>query len=205
MFKKLLLFAWIGCMVVLVGCEGKQGEVGPKGDTGAAGPAGPAGPAGADGEDGTGAGAGAAILSFGETESTEDGGLIGRIGLDSLSTEDEEFYDSAVIMVYVKAQGVWWPLPGTVIFDEGKASDFTFIHGIQESTFFVDIINLRWYEDVEAAPARTFEDVRIILVPGELLRTSAEVNWKDYNKAIAALGLSEGDVKVSKKIKLLRK
>ncbi|MCE6990424.1 hypothetical protein [Dyadobacter sp. CY323] len=202
MFKRLLLFAWIGLMVVLVsGCKGEQGDVGPagpKGDAGAAGPAGPAGPAGADGQDGTGGG-GAAILSIGEIGTTADGGVVGRIGIDSLSAEEDEFYNSAVVMVYVKVQGVWWPLPGTVIFDDEKASDFTFIHGIQQSTFFVDIINVRWYEDVQTVPMRTFEDIRIILVPGALVRTSAETDWKDYNKAVEALGLSESDVKTAKR------
>jgi hypothetical protein len=203
MFKKLLLFAWMGLTVLAVSsCEGPEGPAGPKGDTGAAGPAGPAGPAG---EDGTGGGAGAAILSIGEIETTEDGGVLGRIGIDSLTADEQGLYESSVVMVYVRAQGVWWPLPGTVIFDNEKASDFTFIHGVENSTFFVDIINIRWYEDVEEAPMRTFEDVRIILVPGELLRSSAEVDWKDYNKAVAALGLSEKNVKVTEKIKLLRK
>ncbi|WP_439559327.1 hypothetical protein [Dyadobacter sp.] len=202
MLKKLLLFAWIGVAVLAVSsCEGPEGPAGPKGDTGAAGPAGPAGPAG---EDGTGGG-GAVIFSLGEIESTEDGGLVGQIGLDSLSADEIDVYESAVVMVYVKAQGVWWPLPGTVSFGQGKVNNFTFVHGIDKSTFFVDIINLGWSEDVEEAPMRTFEDIRLIFVPGELLRTSAEVNWKDYNEAVKALGFSESSIELGKKLKLLRK
>lgn len=212
MFKKLLLFAWIGCMVVLVGCEGKQGEVGPKGDTGAAGPAGPAGPAGADGQDGTGTGSGggAIILSSGAAETDSLGGYV--TGLAELTPALDSALQSSAILVYIRSQNVYWPLPGLVGFGTGtnqQASEFTFVHGIQEGTFFVELFQRGWSEDVDDAPERQFQDVRVVIIPGTIVesgRLNAEI-LKSYEKTIAALGLTEDKVKLSKplKFKLIKK
>lgn len=199
MLRKLLLFACVALMIALVSCEGKQGEVGPKGDTGAQGPAGPAGPAGADGEDGTGSSA--LIISTGVDTTDEDGGYI--TGIADLSAEEEELLKTSAVLVYLKSGGVYWAMPGVISFGTGKVSSFTFIHGVEESTFFLQLIPTNWSEDQDAAPVRIFEDIRIVIIPGTLLgRMSAEVDLKDYNKTITALGLTDQKIRTAGKLKL---
>ena len=191
MLKKLLMVISVCFVVFLAGCKGDDGPVGP---------AGPAGPTGATGQAGAdGGGSSAAIISTGAQTSTEGGGF--SIGLDSLTTEQSEDYNSVVVMVYIKAQGVWWPLPGVVSFGNSAVSDFTFVHGVDESTFFVDILTTNWSENQDTAPTRNFEDIRIILVPGSLLKLSADVNWKNYDEAVKALGLSDTIVKQASLLK----
>jgi hypothetical protein len=205
MFRRLLLFAWLGLMVVLVtNCKGPQGDVGPQGETGAQGPAGPTGPAGEDGQNG--GGSGAFILSSGADETDSTGGYI--TGIPDLTPELDTVLQSSAILVYVKSQNVYWPLPGLVLFGNA-ASQFTFVHGIQSNTFFVELFQTGWSEDVDDAPKRTFQDVRIVIIPGTVLggRLDAET-LKSYEKTIASLGLTDKDVKVFsgvKNIKLLRK
>lgn len=201
MFTRLLLFAWIGLMVFMVSCKGDKGDVGPqgeKGDTGAAGPAGPAG------EDGT-SGGGALILSSGEDSSDSLGGYV--IGIPNLTAADDSLLQSSAVLVYIKAQGVYWPLPGVVSFGENAVSEFTFIHGIEESTFFVQIFQRGWSEEnLQEAPERDFEDVRVVIIPGTILgRMNGQINLKSYEETIAALGLTDKDVKISKKVKLAKK
>ena len=192
MLKKLLMVIGVCFVVFLAGCKGDDGAVGP------AGPAGPTGATGAAGVDG--AGSSAAIISTGAQTSTEGGGF--SIGLDSLTADESEAYNSVVVMVYIKAQGVWWPLPGVVSFGNSAVSDFTFVHGVDGSSFFVDILTTNWSENQDTAPTRNFEDIRIILVPGSLLKLSADVNWKNYDEAVKALGLSDT---IAKQASLLKR
>nr|WP_295929918.1 hypothetical protein [uncultured Dyadobacter sp.] len=199
MLKKLLLFACVALMVTLVGCEGKQGDVGPAGPTGAAGPAGPAGPAGKDGEDG--AGSSALIISTGADTTNADGEYI--TGIPDLSAEEEELLKSSAVLVYLKSGGVYWAMPGVISFAGNKISSYTFIHGVEESTFFVQLIPTNWSEDQDKAPVRIFEDVRVVIIPGTILgRMSAEVDLKNYEKTIAALGLTDQKIKLAGKLKL---
>lgn len=203
MFKKLLLFACVALMIALVSCEGKQGEVGPKGDTGAAGPAGPAGPAGKDGkdgEDGTGGG-GALILSSGATKTDEEGNF--ATGITDLTADEDSVLSSSAILVYIKSQNAYWPLPGVVSFGTNKLSNFTFYHGIEEKTFFVQIVQTGWTEEQEDAPGRDFQDVRVVIIPGTVVgKLNAEI-LKSYEQTIAALGLTEEkNMKMTKAIKL---
>ncbi|WP_026628460.1 hypothetical protein [Dyadobacter alkalitolerans] len=206
MFKKLLLFAWIGSMAFMVGCKGEQGDVGPKGDAGVAGPAGPAGPAG---QNGTGSGGGAFIISSGAVKTDTSGSF--SIGYNDLTPEEDSLFQSSAILVYIKSQNVYWPLPGVVVFGTGTtstASEFTFVHGIQDGTFFVDIFQRGWSEEgVKAAPDRSFQDVRVVIIPGITAgRMNAEV-LKSYEKTIAALALTEDKTKLGKTLqfKLSRK
>lgn len=204
MFKKLLLFASVVLMVYMVSCKGDDGAVGPAGAAGAQGPAGPAGPAGKDGEDGT-SGGGALILSSGavvtDTAADNKGGFI--TGIPDLTPAEDSLLSSSVVLVYLKAQGVYWPMPGVVSFGGGKVSSYTFVHAVQEKTFFVQLIPTDWSENQNDPPQRSFEDIRVVIVPGEILtggRLSAET-LKDYNKTIAALGLTEAQVKLAGKLK----
>ncbi|MCF0074820.1 hypothetical protein LZD49_30315 [Dyadobacter sp. CY261] len=198
MFKKLLLFACVALMIALVSCKGDDGAVGPAGPAGAQGPAGPAGPAG---EDGTGSSA--LIISTGADTTDEEGGYI--TGLTGLTAEQEELLENSAVLVYLKAQGVYWPMPGVISFGGSKVSSFTFVHGVDEGTFFVELIPTDWNETQEAPPVRIFEDIRIVIVPGSLLeggRLSSEIDFKNYDKTIAALGLTDAKVKSVGKLKL---
>ncbi|WAC12113.1 hypothetical protein [Dyadobacter pollutisoli] len=198
MFRRLLLFACVALMIALVSCEGKQGEVGPKGDTGTAGPAGPAGPAGADGEDG--AGSSALIISSGKDTTDADGTYI--TGISDLTAEEDSLLSASAVLVYIKSGGVYWALPGIVSFGTGKLSSYTFVHGVQESTFFVQLLPTNWSEDQDDAPVRIFEDVRIVIIPGTIVgRMNAQVDFKNYEKTIAALGLTDKEVKMGKQLK----
>jgi hypothetical protein len=202
MFKRLLLVAWVGLMVFMVSCKGPQGEVGPQGEKGETGAAGPAGPAGEDGI----SGGGAIIISSGEDATDSTGNYI--TGISDLTPADDSLLQSSAVLVYIKAQGAYWPLPGVVSFGDNTLSNFTFIHGIENSTFFVQIFQTDWSEaDLQDAPERDFEDVRIVIIPGTVLegRLNGQVNFKSYEETIAALGLTEKDVKIGRKIKLAKK
>ncbi len=109
---------------------------------------------------------------------------------------------SSVVLVYLKSQNVYWPMPGLVLFTGNKFSSYTFVHAVQNKTFFVELLATNWGEDQDDAPKRTFQDIRIVIVPGEILsgRLSAEI-LKDYNKTIAALGLTDAQVKTASKLK----
>jgi hypothetical protein len=196
MFKKLLLFASVVLMITLVSCKGDDGAVGP---AGAAGPQGPAGPAGPKGDDG--ASSSAIILSTGPVDTDSTGGFI--TGRENLSPAEDSAFSSSVVLVYLKAVDVYWPMPGVISFGGGKVSSFTFVHAVQEKTFFVELLPTDWNENQTTAPKRTFQDIRIIIVPGEIVsdgRLSAEI-LKDYNKTIAALGLTDVQVKTAGKLK----
>jgi hypothetical protein len=202
MFKKLLIIAWVGLVAVTIGCKGDQGDVGPqgaKGDTGTAGPAGPAGPAGESGE---GVGVVPLIYSFG-ADTTNAEGHFPILTVEDLSAEEEEAWDSAVIMVYLKSGGAYWPLPGIVSFGTSGSSQFTFVHGIEEKTFFIDAFQYDWSgrtASTDKAPIRIVQDFRLIVVPGSKVgKLNGEANWKTYEEAVSALGLNESDVKVIKK------
>ncbi|CAG5005145.1 hypothetical protein DYBT9275_03522 [Dyadobacter sp. CECT 9275] len=200
MLKKLSLMLFLGMVLLFAGCKGDQGDVGPqgeKGDKGDTGAQGPAGPAGQDGEDGTGSGSLPLLLSVGkDTTYAETGGYI--VALDELTDEALALLDKSAILVYIKSQGVYWPLPGLVAFEEG-VSNFTFVHGVDETDkyFFVELLAVNWSEDQETAPRRVFEDLRIIIMPTEeLTRKRQDINYKDYNDVVSKLGLTDKDLKI---------
>ncbi|OJV13342.1 MAG: hypothetical protein BGO21_15585 [Dyadobacter sp. 50-39] len=204
MLKKLLLFASVVLMVVMVSCKGDDGAVGPAGPAGAQGPAGAAGPKGDKGDDG--ASSSALIIATGAVSTDTTGQNIGGYvtGISDLTPAEDSLLSSSVVLVYLKAQGAWWPMPGIISFGGGKVSSYTFIHGVEDATFFVQLIVTDWSENQATPPKRTFEDVRIVIVPGEIIsggRLSAET-LKDYNKTISALGLTDAQVKLAGKLKL---
>ena len=87
-----------------------------------------------------------------------------------------------------------------VPFADGSSTTFNFAYLLRGSTFFVDIKPVSWTTSNQlVAPERQFEAIRVIFVPTEKFRrVSAEVNMKDYNTAMSALGLTESDVQVIK-------
>jgi len=201
MYKK-LLFAICVCFVAfLVGCKGDDGEVGPAGPKGDTGATGATGPAGSSGE----GGGGALILTTGAVTGAGTEGDLSFGILDELTAAEEAAYDSSiVVMVYAKSLGVWWPLPGMVQFSgTNKVGSFTFVHGVQDATFFVDIFVTDWSETQDTPPTRSFDDIRIVLIPGASGgRLASDVNWKSYDETIKALGLT--DTKLTK-AKLFKK
>lgn len=200
MLKKLLLFGCVVLMIALVSCKGDDGAVGPAGPAGAQGPAGPAGPAGADGEDGSASSA--LIISSGTVTTDSTGGFI--TGISDLTPAEDSLLSSSVVLVYLKAQGVYWPMPGIISFGGGKVSSFTFVHAVAQSTFFVELIPTDWNENQDTPPSRTFEDIRVVIVPGTILdgRLSSEIDFKSYEKTIAALGLTDAKVRAASKLKV---
>ena len=192
MFKKLLVIAWVSLIVLTIGCKGPEGAVGPAGEKGETGATGPAGPAG------EGGGASALILSSGADTTEADGSFIR--GISELTADDQEFLESSVVLVYIKAQGVYWPLPGVVSFAAGQQSNFTFYHGIDQKTFFVEIFQTDWSGTATAAPVRIVQDVRVVILPATTLRLNAEVNFNNYEETIASLGLTEANVRKIRKV-----
>lgn len=196
MFKKLLLVICVCFVVFLAGCKGDDGAVGP------AGPAGPAGATGVAGADATG-GSSAIILATGAITGAGTGGDL-SFALDTALTSDEEaFYDTGVaVLVYAKSLGVWWPLPGNVQFVNNNVGSFTFVHGVDSGTFFIEIFTTGNSEGQETAPVRSFDDIRIVLLPDTGSRLSADINWSSYDATIKALGLTDLS---AKKAALFRK
>jgi hypothetical protein len=196
MFKKLLLVICVCFVVFLAGCKGDDGAVGP------AGPAGPAGPTGAAGADATG-GSSAIILNTGAITGAGTEGDLSFALVDSLTTDEEDFYDTGVaVLIYAKSLGVWWPLPGNVQFANSAVGAFTFVHGVDSGTFFVEIFTTGNSEGATTAPVRSFDDIRVVLLPDTGARLSADVNWSSYEATIKALGLTDVSVK---KASLFRK
>jgi hypothetical protein len=187
MFKKLLAVICVCFVVFLAGCKGDDGAVGP------AGPAGPAGATGATGATGAdGSGSSAIILTTGAITGTGTDGDLSFALVDSLTADEEDFYDSGVaVLVYAKSLGVWWPLPGNVQFANSKVSGFTFVHGVDSGTFFVDIFTTGNSDGATTAPSRSFDDIRVVLLPDTGARLSADVNWSSYDATIKALGLTD--------------
>jgi len=190
MLKKLLMVIGVCFIVFLAGCKGDDGAVGP------AGPAGPTGATGAAGVDATG-GSSAIILSTGAVTGAGTGGDL-SFALDTALTADQEaFYDTGVaVLIYVKSQGVWWPLPGNVQFANNNLGGFTFVHGVDSGTFFIEIFTTGNSEGQATAPVRSFEDIRIVLLPDTGgARLSSLVNPSSYEETIKALGLSNVSVR----------
>ncbi|KQS31426.1 hypothetical protein [Dyadobacter sp. Leaf189] len=199
MLKKLLLFAWIGVMVLAVSsCEGPEGPAGPKGDTGAAGPAGPAGPAGEDGEDGTGSGMSGSVIAFmGEIETDTSGNMIvGDTAFFADATDEEILsFEKGMFQVFLKDNGAYFPVPGYVLFED-EAISYGYYYQIDGNGLYFPIFRTSAADN----PQRSFEEVRVVFIPAlNAGKQNANVNWKNYDEAVKALGLTEADVKVIRK------
>jgi hypothetical protein len=189
MLKKLLMVAWVGLVGISLSCKGPAGDVGPKGDPGAAGaPGAPGapGPAGPAGKDGT-SGAGAFVLTTGADTTDAEGGFL--MGLSGVTAENKAVLESAAILVYLKVGDAFWPVPGVVGFATG-VSDFTALHYVNGTNFFVDIFQTNWSENVDAAPKRIVQGIKVVVIPASALRLNADVNLKNYEETIAAFGLA---------------
>jgi hypothetical protein len=199
MLKKLLIIAWVGFIGLTVSCKGPEGDVGPqgeKGDTGAQGPPGPAG------QNGTGGGSTAFVFTSG-ADTTDADGYFSRGLTMSSAAEAAAFLQESAILVYVKAQGAYWALPGLVNFGTGKQSQYTFVHLVEGSTLWIDIVPLDWSENQNTAPVRIAQDIKVIIIPASSgMRKNSAINWNNYEEAIAALGLTDKD---AKKISLKRR
>ena len=198
MFKKLLLVAWVCVALFLVNCKGDDGAVGPKGDTGAAGPAGPAGPAGADGgSDTTGGGASGSIIAFmGELETDTSGNaIVGDTAFfDGLSAEQIASVEKGAFQVYIKDDGAYFPLPGYVLFAD-EAISYGFYYVVDGLGLYFPIFRT----SDATIKQRTFEEIRVVVIPALNASRLSAINWKNYDEAVASLGLTEKDVKIIKK------
>ncbi|MCE7061392.1 hypothetical protein [Dyadobacter sp. CY343] len=197
MLKKLLLFAWIGSVVLFTssceGPEGPQGEVGPQG---VAGPAGPAGPAGQDGQGG-GGGAGSIIAFMGEIETDTAGNVVvGDTAFFSDFTDEEvASVEKGAFQVYIKDDGGYFPIPGTVLFED-EAISYSYYYVVEGNGLYFPIFRT----SNAKVRQRTFEEIRVLVMPAlNLGKENAKINWKNYDEAVKALGLSESDVKVIRK------
>jgi hypothetical protein len=201
MFRRLLLFACVALMIALVSCEGKQGEVGPKGDTGAAGPAGPAGPAGKDGEDGTGGGSSGSVIAFmGELETdTAGNAIVGDTAFFKDFTADEiASVEKGSFQVFIKDDGGYFPIPGYVLFKD-EAISYGYYYVVDGLGLYFPIFRT----SAAKVRKRTFEEIRVLVIPAvNATRLNQNVNWQNYEEAVAALGLTESNVKVVRNSKL---
>lgn len=193
MLKKISLFIYAGMVIMLlVNCKGSDGD---------AGPAGPKGDTGATGAKGDTASSSSMIFSSGADTTDAIGNLY---WIKEKQTANEmKVWNSATIFVFIKSSGVYWPLPGRVNFAQDDDSDLSYTFGSSETSVFAEITQTDWSAKTSVnitPPVRVVEDLRIVVVPGKLMRINADVNWKNYNEVIAALGLSEKDVKISRKI-----
>jgi len=191
MFKKLLIIAWVGLVGLTAACKGPQGDVGPqgeKGDTGATGATGATGPAGASG----GGGVSAQTYSSGADTTDTEGGFIA--GFTASSAADALELENSAVLVYIKSNGAYWSLPGIVGFGTDKYSQFTSVHYATGTNFIVEVFQTDWSENQNTPPARIVEDVKIVIIPSALVgRMNAEVNLKNYEETVAALGLTEAN------------
>lgn len=197
MFKKLLLFAWVVLIGATLSCKGPAGDVGPqgaKGDTGATGATGATGPAGKDGTGGDGSVA--VGYTHGADTTDADGYFYSGFSFDSEAAAAAAVKNS-VVLVYIKAQGVYWPLPGVVIFGDKKVSQFTFVHYVDKANFLIDIVQTGWSEDQDAAPVRIAQDIKVVFIPAADMdgRSNAELSKMSYEEVMTTLGLTEKDVK----------
>lgn len=193
MFKKLLMIAWVGLVGLTVSCKGPQGDVGPQGEQGATGATGATGPAGQDGE---GSGSGAFVFTNGADTTDANGSFYS--GFTFTNAADAAVFENSAVLVFIKAQGVYWAVPGVVSFGTGQVSNYTFVHGIEGTTFFIDILTTGWGEDTENPPVRIAQDIKVIILPAELLgRVNGELKNKSYEEVMSTLGLTEKDVKTA--------
>lgn len=186
--RKIIFFAWIALAGLTMACEGEKGDVGPAGPKGDKGDAGAKGDTGVAGKDALGA----RVVTTGAVKS-DAGGY--TFGISNITKEDSTFLSTCGVLVYIKSQNWWWNIPGKVDFGNGKTGTFEFKQSLRTKTFFVDIRPVSWSEDQQTAPARDFEAIRIVLVPTEKFRrSSAEINWSNYDEVVKALGIKESDI-----------
>jgi hypothetical protein len=195
MLKRISLLAYFGLALLLVNCSGDDGAVGPAGPAGPKGDAGVAGPAGPKGDTGV---SGAARYYTSGIDTTDAKGMLYKV-IEAKTAADEAFWADAAIFAFVKANGVYWALPGTVTFPRNVESTFGYYHGYSEKVFYTEIIQKHWTGKVsenDAPPMRIVQDVRIVAIPASAMRMSANVNWQNLAEVLKATGLTEDDLRV---------
>lgn len=201
MLKKLLLFASVVLMIAMVSCKGDDGAVGPAGATGPQGPAGPAGPAGKDGEDGTG-GSGSIIAFMGELETDTSGNaIVGDTAFfKDFSADEIASVEKGAFQVFIKDDGAYFPLPGFVLFKD-EAISYGYYYVVDGLGLYFPIFRT----SQATVKKRKFEEIRILVIPASnATRLNPNINWKNYDEAVAALGLTEANVKKVKYSKILK-
>lgn len=194
MLKKISFLAYFGLALLLVNCKGDDGAVGPAGATGAKGDAGTVGPAGPKGD--TGVSGAARYYSLG-VDSTDENGYI-FVDIPATTAAEETFWGNAAVLVFLKSNGVYWPLPATVTFPGNVESTFAYYHGYAQKVFYAEIFQKDWTgksNGVTNAPVRKVDDIRVVAIPATAMRLNGQVNWKSLDAATAALGLTESDLK----------
>jgi hypothetical protein len=169
-----MLIALLG--LVFWGCKGPQGEIGPEGPQGVQGVPGP------KGDPGT---AGSLQFSVGQT-ATEDDGFLGLTL--KLTAETRNSVEKGVILVYAKSQNFWFPLPGIVLFANNQIANYSFFYGIENLDLQLVLLPLG---GEAAAVKRSFQDVRIVVVPAMNGRLPADLDLRDYDQVRRVFQLPE--------------
>ncbi len=193
MLKKLWLPGLFVLAILLANCKGDDGDVGPAGP---AGPKGDSGAVGAPGPKGDTGVSGAARYYATGIDTTDAKGFLYTI-VEATTPADEAFWESAVVLAFVKVNGVYWALPGTVTFPGNSESQFGYYHGYSEKTFYAEIFQKDWTgkaSPTDIPPRRIVQDLRIVAIPATQMRLNAAINWTDYQETIAALRLTEKDL-----------
>lgn len=190
---KRLLYAAL-CGLFLMACEGPEGKVGPQG---AQGPQGVAGTNGAKGDPGNPAGA--LQISWGGQTTNNDGSLIlnGTInGIAAKSIEKGSFN------CYVKSENYWFQIPQKILINSTLLEYIWFyVFGDNEIAIALQQIpmailagqNSDGSSKVVFQPLQkvTFQDVRLVIVPAQNARLSAEIDWTDYETVRKTFNLPE--------------
>ncbi|WAC11826.1 collagen-like protein [Dyadobacter pollutisoli] len=190
MLKKLMMMAFVGLVLVSMGCDGDKGDVGP------AGPAGPKGDPGVNGKDGASdtVGVGGSVLVFMDTISTDANGrftLSDTTFFKGMSKEEVASIEKGSVQVFIKSRGVYFPLPGPVLFAD-EVIDYIYYYGVDGLELF--------FEFFTATPApknkkRKLEELRVVIIPALNAGRLANINLKDYEQTVKALGITEANIK----------
>lgn len=193
MFKRLWLLGYFALALLLVNCKGDDGGVGPAGPAGAKGDNGTVGAPGPKGDTGV---SGAARYYASGIDTTDSKGFLYSF-VEATTPADEAFWESAVVLAFVKVNGVYWALPGTVTFPGNSDSNFGYYHGYSEKVFYAEIFQKDWTgktSPTDTPPKRIVQDLRIVAIPATSMRLNATLNWKNYDEVVSQLRLSEKDL-----------
>lgn len=191
MFKKLLIIAWVGLVGLTVSCKGPQGDVGPQGEQGATGATGPQGPAGESGEGSASAGSIIVFMDGLDVDSTGWAGFGSDTFFEGASEDEIAAFEKGAYLVYAKSGGAYFPLPGYVLFSD-EAISYSYLYARENQGLYFEIFQT----SNAKVPKRSFEEIRVLVMPALNARQSTSVDWKDYHAAVTALGLTENDIKI---------
>lgn len=171
--KKLTYLLLLGALPLMYACEGPQGEIGPEG------PQGPQGTQGVQGQPGDPA---SAIQFSTDTISTDADGSL-AFGF-TLTQDVIPSVEKGVVLVYAKSGGLWFPVPGLVIFPNG-ITNFTYAYGVENLD-----LNFFMFENSDTPAVRFFQNVRIVFVPAANGRLNMEdIDYNNYEEVRKAYNL----------------